>query len=306
MVLTLATRESPLALWQANYIATQLRKYHRGLHVKLLGLTTRADQMLTAPLYKVGGKGLFVKELEEALLSGRADIAVHSMKDMPMELPAGLSVPVFCRRENPLDAFVAVKYTSFAHLPAGARVGTSSLRRKSQLLALRRDIDVHFLRGNVNTRLQKLAQGEFDAIILAAAGLERLGLATHIRHTFDATAMLPAVSQGVLGVECRSEDKKTQKLLAPLHHADTAACVLAERALCRRLGAGCHAPVASYAEWCAASQALTLRGLVASPDGKTVLRIKQIGAYQAAEALGLSVANALLAAGAQPLLAVPV
>jgi hydroxymethylbilane synthase len=171
---------------------------------------------------------------------------------------------------------------------------------------LREDINVHFLRGNVNTRLQKLAQGEFDAIILAAAGLERLGLAVHIRHTFSANDMLPAVSQGVLGIECRSEDKQTQQLLAPLHHADTAACVLAERALCRRLDAGCHAPVAAYAEWRAASQILTLRGLVASPDGKTVLRVTQVGAYQEAEALGKSVAEALLAAGAGPLLAEPV
>lgn len=299
--LIIATRESPLALWQANWVKDQLLQLHPTLSVQLLGITTQADKMLTTPLYKVGGKGLFVKELEEALLEGRADIAVHSMKDVPMQLPPGLAVPVMCDREDPRDALVAEKtIQSIAMLPKGSTVGTSSLRRQSQLLALRPDLKTAFLRGNVQTRLKKLAQGEFSAIILAAAGLKRLALEDCISGLISTDEMLPAAGQGVLGIECRVDDEKTQQLIAPLNHAVAFQCVSAERAMCRYLGGGCHVPIAAYAEML--NGKINLRGLVANESGTQILRTHQVGDKEQAEQLGTMAAKHLLQQGAEDLL----
>ncbi len=298
--IVIATRESPLALWQANWVKAQLLRFHKELSVELLGLTTQADKMLSTPLYKVGGKGLFVKELEEALLNGKADMAVHSMKDVPMELPEGLSVPVMCEREDPRDAFVSNEYTSFTDLPENAVVGTSSLRRQSQLLAMRPDLNITFLRGNVNTRLDKLDRGDYAAIILAAAGLKRLGLAERIRSWMAIDHMLPAPGQGVLGIECRTDDEKTQTLIAPLNDKKSSPCVIAERAACRYLGGGCHVPLAAYAEW--ESDQILLRALVANPDGTKIIHSKMMDDPSRVEALGIEVAKDLLRQGAKPLL----
>lgn len=224
--LKIATRQSPLALWQAEHIRARLQDLHAGLQVELVTFVTQGDKILDTPLAKIGGKGLFVKELEAALLDGRADLAVHSMKDVPMALPEGLSLAVICEREDPLDAFVSNTYTSFEELPQGAKVGTSSLRRKTQILKQRPDLDIIDLRGNVGTRLSKLDAGQYDAIILASAGLKRLGLAERIRHTLTPEISLPAVGQGALGLECRTHDQTVLDLIQPLLHADTDACVL--------------------------------------------------------------------------------
>lgn len=298
--LTIATRESALALWQANWVKAQLEKIHPQLTVNLLGLTTQADKMLATPLFKIGGKGLFVKELEEALLDGRADIAVHSMKDVPMVFPAGLCLPVVCEREEPRDAFVSNQFNSVAALPTGAVVGTSSLRRQSQLLAMRPDLQIVPLRGNVNTRLAKLDQGDFTAIILAAAGLKRLNLADRIRAYFDFDVMLPAAGQGILGIECRAGDTETERLIQPLNDRIASHAATAERAMCRFLGGGCHVPIAAFAEVGAAE--MTLRGLVATPDGKIILQVEQTDVHQHAEQLGINVAKALIAKGAKDVL----
>jgi len=243
--LVIATRESPLALWQAHFVAGELRRLHPSLEVELLGMTSRGDQILDTPLYKVGGKGLFVKELETALLDGRADIAVHSMKDVPMELPDGLTLGVICEREDPRDALVGID--SFDALPQGARLGTSSLRRSCQIKRSRPDLDIGFLRGNVNTRLSKLDAGEFDAIMLATAGLLRLGFDDRIGARIDPDISLPAGGQGAVGIEYRQSDTRTAELLAPLQHDLTARCVRAERAMVRKLDGGCDVPIASYA-----------------------------------------------------------
>ncbi len=299
-VLTIATRESPLALWQANWVKTQLESIHPDLSVQLLGLTTTADQLLSLPLYKVGGKGLFVKELEQALMNKTADIAVHSMKDVPMVLPDGLSLPVMCEREDPRDAFVANDVTSLDELPLNAIVGTSSLRRQSQVLKKRPDLQIAFLRGNVNTRLGKLDRGDYAAIILAAAGLKRLHLANRIRAYLSPEEMLPAAGQGVLGIECRSDDQATQALIAPLNDLRTHQCVLAERALCRYLGGGCHVPLAAYAEWM--DDTLILRGLVANPAGTEIIQTQLSDSPDQAEALGIAAAKDLVRQGAKPLL----
>src|SRR5579862_449484 len=240
-LLTIATRESPLALWQANWVKTRLEHFHPTLKITLLGLTTSGDQL------QAGGKGLFVKELEEALLAGRADIAVHSVKDVPMDFPSGLCLPVFCEREDPRDAFISNHFTFLDELPTQAQVGTSSLRRQSQLYAIRPDIQVESLRGNVNTRLARLDRDEFSAIVLAVAGLKRLNLQDRICSYLSLEQSLPAAGQGVLGIECRTEDKVVQSLIAPLNHAETALCVQAERAMCQYLGGGCHVPIAAYA-----------------------------------------------------------
>lgn len=300
--LIIATRESPLALWQAHWVKTQLETIHPELSIQLLGLTTQADKMLLTPLYKIGGKGLFVKELEEALLSQRADLAVHSMKDMPMQLPPGLCVPVVCEREEPQDALVANDYNCLADLPHQAVVGTSSLRRQSQLLALRPDLQIAFLRGNVNTRLTKLDRGDYAAIILAAAGLKRLNFSHRIQSLLSCEDVLPAAGQGVLGIECRMDDATTQALIAPLNHPVSQQCVQAERAMCRYLGGGCHVPMAAYAEFLA-DQSIRLRGLVAEPNGMRILRAEKIGKSDEVEALGVAVAEALLAQGARTILA---
>lgn len=301
MKLTIATRESPLALWQAQWVKAQLEARYPELTVVLLGMTTQADRLLETPLYKVGGKGLFVKELEEALLDGRADIAVHSMKDVPMMLPPGLIVPVMCEREDPRDAFVSSQFESLMALPQASVVGTSSLRRQSQILSVRPDLTVVPLRGNVNTRLNKLDQGEFAAIILAAAGLKRLDLASRIRQCLPVETVLPAAGQGVLGIECRREDAKTQAMIATLNHAASYDCVVAERALCRTLGGGCHVPIAAYAEM--QQENVMLRGLVASEDGKTLLQTRQTAPRQVAEELGRRAADDLLRQGAARILA---
>lgn len=294
--ITIATRESPLALWQAHFVEAELKRHHPGIEVKLLGMTSRGDQLLDKPLYKVGGKGLFVKELETALLDERADIAVHSMKDVPMELPPGLTLGVICEREDPRDALVGV--TSFDDLPEGARLGTSSLRRSCQVMQRRPDLQIGFLRGNVNTRLAKLDAGGFDAIILACAGLKRLGFDDRIGAAIDEDFLLPAGGQGAVGIEYRETDSRVAQLLAPLAHEETSRRVIAERTVVRRLDGGCDVPIASFAV--AEGDSLWLRARVGSPDGKTVIVSEARGSEP--EALGIEVADALIAKGAAEIL----
>ncbi|MDP6164624.1 MAG: hydroxymethylbilane synthase [Gammaproteobacteria bacterium] len=298
--LRIATRESQLALWQAEFIKAELQKYHPDLQVELLGMKTKGDIILDVPLAKVGGKGLFVKELEQAMLDDRADIAVHSMKDVPMEFPDGLGLAIICEREDPTDAFVSNRYANLQELPEGARVGTSSLRRQLQIRAARPDLTILDLRGNVNTRLAKLDAGEYDAIILASAGLMRLKFEDRIRSRLSVEQSLPAGGQGAVGVECRNNDARTRALLAPLHHADTADRVIAERALNRRLEGGCQVPIACFAEL--QGENLYLRGLVGDLMGKTVLRAEITGPRQQAEQLGIKVAEMLLDQGAGAIL----
>jgi hydroxymethylbilane synthase len=297
----IATRKSALALWQAEYVKATLEQAHPGLIVSLVPMVSRGDKLLDAPLAKIGGKGLFVKELETALLENEADIAVHSMKDVPMDFPEGLGLYCICEREDPRDAFVSNTFASLDELPAGSVVGTSSLRRQAQLLAVRPDLKIHFLRGNVNTRLAKLDAGEYDAIILAAAGLIRLGFAARIRAAISVEASLPAGGQGAVGIECRSADLAIHALLAPLHHRETALRVTAERALNKHLNGGCQVPIACYA--LLEGEQLWLRGLVGQPDGSQLLRAEARAASSAAEALGVQVAEALLAQGAADILA---
>lgn len=291
--LRIATRKSPLALWQTEQVAERLRLAHPDLRVEILGMRTRGDKFLDAPLAKIGGKGLFVKELEQGLLDRRADIAVHSMKDVPIDLPAGLQLPVIMEREDPRDALVANNYGDIDELPAGVRVGTSSLRRQCQLAARRADLVIRPLRGNVNTRLSKLDAGEYDAIVLAAAGLMRLGFEQRIRQRLSPEESLPAIGQGAIGIECRVDDGRVKALIAPLHHADTADRVRAERALNRRLRGGCQAPIAGYAVledgW------LRLRGLVGTPDGTQVWYAERCAPRTEAEPLGTALAEDLIA-----------
>ena len=294
----IATRKSALALWQAEYGKARLEQAHPGLKVSLVPMVSRGDKLLDAPLAKIGGKGLFVKELETALLENEADIAVHSMKDVPMDFPEGLGLFCICEREDPRDAFVSNTYDSLDVLPPGSVVGTSSLRRQAQLLARRPDLKIHFLRGNVNTRLAKLDAGEYDAIILAAAGLIRLGFEARIRASISVDDSLPAGGQGAVGIECRTADAEIHALLAPLHHAETAARVTAERALNKRLNGGCQVPIACYA--LLEGEQLWLRGLVGQPDGGLLLRAEGRGSD--AEALGVQVAEQLLAQGAEAIL----
>ncbi|WP_022955131.1 hydroxymethylbilane synthase [Perlucidibaca piscinae] len=300
-VLRIATRQSPLALWQANYVADALRAHHPGLEVELVTMVTRGDKILDTPLAKIGGKGLFVKELELALLEGRADIAVHSMKDVPMAFPEGLGLAVICPREDPRDAFVSNRFASLDALPEGAVVGTSSLRRQCQLRRHRPDLRVKDLRGNVNTRLAKLDQGEYDALILASAGLLRLGLGERIREAIAEDLLLPAVGQGAVGIESRLDDARTRALLAPLADADTTLRVSAERAMNTRLNGGCQVPIAGFATL--ADGQLTLRGRVGSPCGTEMLADEVQGAAGDAEHLGVMLAERLLAAGAGRILA---
>ena len=299
----IATRKSPLALWQAEYVKQQLLAHHPQLQVELLALSTRGDKLLDTSLAKVGGKGLFVKELEIALLEGEADIAVHSMKDVPMEFPEGLKLAVICEREDPLDAFVSNNYQRLDQLPAGAVVGTSSLRRQSQVRAQFPDLQVKDLRGNVNTRLAKLDHGEYDALILASAGLIRLDLRQRIASRLDAEQCLPAGGQGAVGIECRAGDKAIQTLLDPLHHMDSAYCVMAERAMNRRLQGGCQVPIGCFAQLQTSADRLKLRGLVASVDGQRMLKADIQGAVEDAEKLGERLADKLLSMGAEEILA---
>lgn len=298
--LTIATRESPLALKQTETIKTLLQKQHPHLSIDILGITTQADKQLDVVLTDIGGKGLFVKELEEALYDGRADIAVHSMKDVPMEMPEGLILPVIGEREEARDAFVSNQYATLMQLPAGAVVGTSSLRRQTQLRAIRPDVEWRNLRGNINTRLKKLDDGDYDAIILASAGLRRMGFGDRIREVIPTWESLPAAGQGALGIECRENDHAVLALIKPLNHEITSWCVTAERALCRRLGGGCKVPVAAYAM--IHHGVLTLRGLVANQKGTQFLRSHREGDPQDAEKIGLRVADELLQQGAEKIL----
>ncbi|MFT6103310.1 MAG: hydroxymethylbilane synthase [Granulosicoccus sp.] len=300
--ITIATRKSPLALWQAEYVKARLEQLHANLTVILLPMTSRGDHILDVPLAKVGGKGLFVKELEHALLENEADIAVHSMKDVPMEFPEGLGLSVICEREDPRDAFVSNKYSRFADLPPGAVVGTSSLRRQCQLLEQRPDLQIRFLRGNVNTRLRKLDEGEYEAIILAAAGLMRLKMHDRIAEYLSPEICLPAGGQGAVGIECRDDDEQVKTWLAPLNDTITHECVAAERAMNRRLEGGCQVPIASYAIHSDDRKQLWLRGLVGSPDGKTMLVNEVTGSAKQAEVLGVELAERLLAMGAGDIL----
>lgn len=300
-VLRIATRKSLLALWQAEYVKAELERHHPGLQVELVPLTSRGDKILDVPLAKVGGKGLFVKELETALLEGDADIAVHSMKDVPMDFPEGLGLAVICPREDPRDAFVSNTFASLDDLPQGSVVGTSSLRRQCQLLAYRPDLTIRFLRGNVQTRLQKLDDGEYDAIILAAAGLIRLQLKDRIRTYIAPEICLPAGGQGAVGIECRMNDSATLALLQPLRDQRTSEQVWAERAMNRHLQGGCQVPIACYAVH--NDQGLWLRGLVGAPDGSQILQDDIHGPADDAEIIGVALAERLLSAGAGAILA---
>jgi len=299
-IIRIATRQSPLALWQAHYVQQRLMASHPGLQVELVPMVTRGDIILDTPLAKVGGKGLFVKELELALLEGRADIAVHSMKDVPVAFPAGLGLVTICEREDPRDAFVSNRFSSLDQLPLGSVVGTSSLRRQCQLRARRPDLLVRDLRGNVGTRLAKLDNGDYDAIILAVAGLKRLGLEHRIRCPLSAEESLPAVGQGAVGIECRLDDAVTRALLAPLNHHVTEVRVRAERAMNTRLEGGCQVPIGSYAEL--EGDQLWLRALVGAPDGSLMVRGERRGPAALAEQMGVELAEELLAAGAREIL----
>ncbi|HDM8050717.1 TPA: hydroxymethylbilane synthase [Vibrio fluvialis] len=296
----IATRQSPLALWQAHYVKDALQAAHPGLEVELVTMVTRGDVILDTPLAKVGGKGLFVKELEVAMLEGRADLAVHSMKDVPVDFPEGLGLVTICEREDPRDAFVSNTYASLDELPHGAIVGTCSLRRQCQLKEARPDLVIKELRGNVGTRLGKLDAGEFDAIILAAAGLKRLKLEQRIRSFIEPEQSLPAVGQGAVGIECRLDDARLRELLAPLSHAETTERVLCERAMNLTLEGGCQVPIGSYA--LLEGDDLWLRALVGEPDGSHIVRGEIRGPRQDAERLGVELANQLLANGARDIL----
>jgi hydroxymethylbilane synthase len=297
----IATRKSPLAMWQAEHVKAQLQQAHPGLEVELLGMSTQGDKILDTPLAKIGGKGLFVKELEQGMLEGRADIAVHSMKDVPVELPEGLHLPVIMEREDPRDAFVSNTYASLEELPEGAVVGTSSLRRQCQLADRRPDLKIAPLRGNVNTRLRKLDEGEFDAIILASAGLKRLGFKERITSFIDSEDSLPAIGQGAIGIECRMDDDWVNSLLEPLHDDETAICVRAERAMNNRLMGGCQVPIAGFAVL--NQNRIYMRGLVGEPDGSVIMRAEIQGEPGEAEQLGIALAEDLLGQGADQVLA---
>lgn len=297
----IATRKSPLALRQANFIKGSLLAEYSNLKVDLVPLTTKGDEIIEVPLAKVGGKGLFVKELERALLENEADIAVHSMKDVPMEFPIGLGLAVICEREDPSDAFVSNTYSSFLDLPSGARVGTSSFRRQCQLANIRPDLELNSLRGNVGTRLEKLDSGLFDAIILASAGLIRLDMRDRITQRIPFDMCLPAGGQGAVGIECRTEDIEILRLINFLHHQDTATRILAERAVNQKLQGGCEVPIASFAE--IEDEGLFLRALVGTVDGKQLIHSKIKGKSRDAERLGVFVAEDLLAMGAGEILA---
>lgn len=299
-VIRIATRKSPLALWQAEHVRDRLLAAHQDIDVELITMSTQGDKILDTPLAKIGGKGLFVKELEQAMFDGRADIAVHSMKDVPVELPEGLHLAVILQREEPRDAFVSNRYASFDDLPVGACVGTSSLRRQAQLKATRPDFDIQNLRGNVGTRLAKLDDGQFDAIILASAGLIRLGNEQRIRQRLATTLCLPAIGQGAVGIECRRDDSEINARLSVLNDRDTRVCVTAERALNHRLEGGCQVPIAGFAEL--DGEEIRLRGLVGRVDGSEIVRGEIRGPHDKAEQLGITLAEDLLSRGAAEIL----
>ena len=299
-VVRIATRASELALWQSRHVAAELEAAWPGLTVALLPITTTGDRILDRPLAAIGGKGLFIKELEVALFEGRADFAVHSMKDVPWELPEELHIPVILAREDARDVLFSAAGGALLDLPQGARIGTSSLRRRSQLLALRPDLELLDLRGNVPTRIARLEHGDYDAIVLAAAGLKRLGLFSAGACALSTEHMLPAVGQGAIGIECRRGDLAVERLIAPLHDTPTALCVAAERAMNARLGGSCTVPVAGHA--LLDGQNLHLRGLVATIDGEELLRQTASGAASEAERIGNELGQALLTAGADRIL----
>lgn len=307
--INIATRQSPLALWQAEHIKTRLEQLYPNMSVNLVPMVTKGDKILDTPLAKIGGKGLFVKELEQALLEKRADIAVHSLKDVPMSLPDGLTLGAYCERERPTDAFVSNQFTSLDNLPYGAKLGTSSLRRQCQIQQQRPDLQIISLRGNVGTRLAKLDAGEYDAIILATSGLMRLGLDERIRHELDPDICLPAVGQGALAIECRADDMATLDLLKPLNHDISKICVIAERAMNRQLQGGCQVPIAGFATL--ENGQLLLKGRVGSLDGKILLKSQLSESLTEnlsdniaiAEKLGIRIANDLLSQGADKILA---
>ena len=299
-ILRIATRKSPLALWQAHYVSNMLQHHHPELKIELVTMVTQGDKILDTPLAKVGGKGLFVKELETGMLEGRADIAVHSMKDVPVEFPTGLRLAVICEREDPRDAFVSNNFATLEDLPQGARLGTSSLRRQSQIAALRPDLKIIDLRGNVNTRLKKLDDGEYDAIILAAAGLKRLEFEDRITQYIDTDVCLPAIGQGAVGIECRSDDARVLNLIAPLNDNKTQIRITAERAMNERLQGGCQVPIAGYAEF--EKGLIMMRGLVGQVDGKKIIRGDIAGPADNAEELGIVLAEDLLSRGADKIL----
>jgi len=300
-IVKIATRRSPLAMWQAEFVRDALLALHPDLQVELVKIVTQGDKILDVPLAKIGGKGLFVKELEQSMLTGEADIAVHSMKDVPMVFPEGLHLPVICVREDPRDAFVSNNYATIDDLPLGAKVGTSSLRRECQLSAARPDLHILTLRGNVNTRLAKLDAGEYDAIILAAAGLKRLKLDARIKSALSPEQSLPAVGQGAVGIETRVDDAEINALIAPLLCPETWIVVSAERAMNKRLAGGCQVPIAGYA--LLDNGQIWLRGLVGRPDGSLTLRAEVRGKAEDAESLGIALAEDLLAQGADEILA---
>jgi len=299
--LVIASRQSRLALWQSEHVAAMLRRAYPGCEISILGLTTRGDRILDKPLSKVGGKGLFVKELEEAMASGRADLAVHSAKDVPMSLPPGFCIAAIPEREDARDCFVSTRFARLEDMPAGAVVGTSSLRREAQLRERHPGLEIRSLRGNLDTRLAKLDRGEYDAVALAAAGLKRLGLAVRIRSTLEPEAVLPSPGQGALAIECREEHAALRRQLAVLDHADTADCIRAERAVSRALSGSCQVPLAAYAVL--RGSLIFLRGLVATPDGRRTVRAEIEGPRSDAERLGEELANLLLARGARAVLA---
>ncbi len=299
-ILRIATRKSPLALWQAEFVKAELEKIHPNLKVELVPMVTRGDKILDTPLAKIGGKGLFVKELELAMLDGRADIAVHSMKDVPMDFPQGLGLSVICEREDPRDAFVSNAYKNIDDLPQGAKVGTCSLRRQCQLKAKRPDIQILDLRGNVGTRLAKLDDGQYDAIILASAGLKRLGLVERIAHEIDTNWMLPAGGQGAIGIECRVDDSRIQKYLAPLNHTESAYRVTAERAVNQHLEGGCQVPIGVFST--VQNDSIHIEALVGKVDGSLIIQDHIVGHVDMAEQLGVELAEQLLCAGAGKIL----
>lgn len=299
-IIRIATRQSPLALWQAEHVAARLEQLFPHVKTELVKMVTRGDKILDAPLAKIGGKGLFVKELEQGMLEGAADIAVHSMKDVPVEFPEGLHLATILQREDPTDAFVSNHYASFAELPENARIGTSSLRRQCQIKERFPNADIISLRGNVNTRLAKLDAGDYDAIILASAGLKRLGMAERITQCLPAEVSLPACGQGAIGIECRVDDAEINKLLSALHDNDTGLCVQAERAMNARLNGGCQVPIAGFAEL--KNNQLFMRGLVGNPDGSVLYRSERSAAVDDAQLLGQWIAEDLLAQGAYKIL----
>ncbi|MGZ4997003.1 MAG: hydroxymethylbilane synthase [Methylobacter sp.] len=299
-IIRIATRRSPLALWQAEHVAERLERTFPGCRTELVKMTTQGDKILDAPLAKIGGKGLFVKELEQGMLEGLADIAVHSMKDVPVEFPDGLHLAAILTREDPRDAFVSNQYATLHDLPANARIGTSSLRRQCQIKELYPDAEILSLRGNVNTRLSKLDAGEFDAVILASAGLKRLGMGDRITECLDTGVSLPASGQGAIGIECRSGDTEINAMLSALHDSETGLCVTAERAMNARLNGGCQVPIAGFAQ--VQGEQLFMRGLVGSPDGSVIYRAEQKGGLDSAETIGRMVAEDLLAQGADKIL----